>query len=152
MIKLSQKKGLILSMLYGFSKSSLQSYQYNILNDDERKIALLSKAVYYHVNMKMKKIRFTKKQMNKILTFQRTKLDAELDKLSSLHDGLTSPQILMILCLDWLINIDEDKTFKALFITHPLSVYIDEIYSKDKYKRYIKSHTSFMEDVLKQTL
>jgi len=71
-------------------------------------------------------------------------INQELEKLQALNDGKTSPQILLILGLDRLINHYNHFETKRKFIHFDIVKMIDDVYSIDRYKPFIKSHSDFI--------
>ena len=72
-------------------------------------------------------------------------INEELEKLQSLNDGKTSPQILLVLAIDKLINEYNHFETRLKFCHFDVDKMIDEIYSIDRYKKFIKSHSDFIE-------
>jgi hypothetical protein len=147
----NMKYVLAISMLYGFSKSSLETfYKETETNDDERKLLKLSSYSFQVAGAEIARLRkqLTKKQHAKLLNMT-IKLDKEFEKLESKNDGKTSPQLLLMLCLDWIMNIKSNATFKAKFVGFNIPLLIDWVFSHDKYKDHVRSHSDTILNVLK---
>jgi len=79
--------------------------------------------------------------------FIQNKVEPMLKEVEKIHNGETSPQILLILAVDKLLNEYKHDYSRKRFGYVDTSRLIDYIYSKDKFKPYIKSHSDFIERI-----
>ena len=143
----NKKYYVALSMLSGFCKSSIETYKGQALDIDEHEYYRLSIYAYSITRDLISKSRLTKKQLLKVSEYIINNVESKLQEVENLHDGKTSPQILMVLCLDYVLNISNNKKLKSLFVGFDLGKLIDGIFMHDKYKEYVKSHSDFIENV-----
>ena len=122
--------------LSGFAKSCLDS-------DPDSKLLtnVISKAVnkYFSKNMP-----FNKKRRFEIMNAIKSTLDPKLEELEKSNNGQTSPQILLILTLDYLVKEKKHLLTRMKFGHFNVDKLIDDIYSLDRYKPFLKSHSDFV--------
>jgi len=131
-------------MSSGFSKSCVQ-----VQTDNSLPISRLAIAVNMYFEKKHHKI-FTKKTVLKhieIGKYIKKEVEPKLKALEDLHDGKTSPQILLVLAIDMLINEYKHTTTRVHFSHFNIAKMIDEVYSIDRYKEFIKSHSDFISSI-----
>lgn len=146
------KTALMLYMIDAFALNSIKSYKNKDLTSNENEFAHLSNFTYRYTRNRINKMKTTKKQRTKIIDFLSRVVDVEIDFLKSQSEGKTSPQMLMILTLDRLINIVEDKESKLFFKCFNLGSFIDMIFSDENYKDALNHHNDFLDKVLKQKI
>lgn len=126
------KQEALFITLSGFAKSCVDL--------DEDHTLPISKLAYF-VNKYFTKDRkkYSKVQRIQVGKYIKEKIEPRLYAL-----GKNSPHILLILTLDRLINEFRHDTARLKFIHFDISKMIDEVYSLDRYKSYIKSHSDFV--------
>ena len=137
-----QRESLFIS-LSGYAKSCV-----DLTDDKTLPISRMADEVNKYFIKQNKKY-----SLNKVYSFNERQsigkytmsvIDNGLQKLQSLNDGKTSPQILLILAIDRLINHYNHFETKLKFCHFDISKMIDDIYSIDRYKPFIKSHSDFI--------
>lgn len=123
-------------LLSGFSKSCLE-----LTEDKELPINKLAYAVHKH--FVKSKMHYTTLQKKNIADYMNKTIEPKLEAL-----GKSSPQILLILAIDLLVNEYKHLTTRLRFGHFDIDKMIDNVYSFDKYKKYIKSHSDFIGGVV----
>ena len=129
-------------MLSGFAKSCIETQNKgNILN--------IANAVgrYFDKHIDLKQYKRSDKLA--IANYINKKVDPKLEALQNEHDGKTSPQILLVLGLDMLINEYGHTTTRAMFghFKKDIMSLVDKIYMEEQFKPYIKSHSKFIVNI-----
>ena len=132
----SLKDDLLFVALSGFAKSCLETDP-----NADLLIGKVAKAINKYFNKNMP---FSKTRKLEILNSIKKVLDPKMEELQNINNGKTSPQILMILTLDYLVKEKRHLLSRLKFGHFKLDKLIDDIYSLDRYKQYIKSHSDFI--------
>ena len=134
------KEEAIFMLLSGFAKSC-----YNTMTTETGELVSMIKSVNKYFNkLNVHKRYKTEKRLKIIGSYIANIIDPKLEALQQQHDGKTSPQILLVLALDYLVNEVKHETCLVHFAHYNYSNLIDRIYSNEKFKPYIKSHSDFI--------
>ena len=124
----------------GFAKSCVQ-----VTEDKTLPISVMANNI--HRYFEKRKFHYNKKDSKTIGKYITEIIEPKLKQLEDLHEGKTSPQILLVLAVDQLVNEYKHITSRVNFSHFDISKMIDEIYSVDRYKEYIKSHSDFISNI-----
>ena len=105
---------------------------------------IIAKMVKALVKASKKPLPFSTSKKLEIDNYLKNIVDPKLEELKAKHDGKTSPQILMILTIDLLINEHKHLITRRLLSHLYDQKLIDDIYSLPKFKEYIKTHSDFI--------
>ena len=147
-MKIGTKTAMQIFMLESFAKNSVNSYTVEEVQSGESKFLALSVLALNFARKEIREMKLTKKQKVNITKRLKDKVDVELDFLRD-EGGKTSPQLLMLLILDRLVNISEYKRAKLYFANHKFGAYYDMVFKVDNYKEHLKKHNDFIEKALK---
>ena len=148
-MKIGTKTAMQIFMLESFARQSVKSYDIDdIKTNIDNKFFKLSLMATQWTHREIRNMKLTKKQKINITKRLRDKIDVELDFLKE-EGGKTSPQLLMLLILDRLVNISKYKSAKLYFVGHEFGDYYDMIFKVDDYKEHLKRHNNFIEKALK---
>jgi len=147
-MKIGTKTAMQIFMLESFAKNSVNSYTVEEIEKGESKFLALSVLALNFARKEIREMKLTKKQKVNITKRLKDKVDVELDFLRG-EGGKTSPQLLMLLILDRLVNISEYKPAKLYFANHKFGAYYDMVFREDDYKEHLKRHNDFIEKALK---
>ena len=142
---------LMLYMIDAFAYKSLKSYSFK-LSDEDHHFKRLSSIVHGYTQRRIRKIKVTKKQKAKIMSFLASCVDVEIEFLKEKCHGKSSPQMLMLIAVDRLANIIKDKDCESYFKVLNLSSYFDYIFTNKSYQQYFKDHNDFLDKVLNKKI
>ena len=130
------KDDVLFVSLGGFAKSCLETDP-----NADLLIGTMANSInkYFTKNMP-----FSKTRRLEILSHIKKVLDPKLGELQNINYGKTSPQILLILTLDYLVKEKRHLLTRMKFGHFNVDKLIDDIYSLDRYKPFIKNHSDFV--------
>lgn len=147
------KNLLMVFMCQEFAKMSLRTYDKSAyLDTQDHKFSMLSKIVLGFSKSYIAKSKANKKQINRLINHLSESFDVEIEFLKSKCEGTSSPQMLLVLTLDRLVNIRKDKQSMMYFKPLDLNSYTDYIYSKKEYQEKFKQHNDFLDRVLEMKI
>ena len=138
----------MLYMIDSFALSSIRSFGNKELDHNENKLATLSSFAYRYTRNRINKTKTTKKQREKIISYLANNVDIEIEFLKEKCEGKSSPQILLVLALDRLVNVIQDKNAKLMFKPFDMGSYIDLIFGYKGFREPLKEHNVFLDKVL----
>jgi len=128
-------------LLSGFAKTCIETAE----RRDNREINTLAKNIDKMFEKRLSDI--PQSDYDSSVIYIKNTVEPLMLELSNLHNGKTSPQILLVLAVDKLLNEYRHTLSRVKFGHIDTSRLIDYIYSKDKFKPYIKSHSDFIERI-----
>ena len=149
-MQVTTKIAMQLFMIEAFAKYSCASYiKEDMVDKEDNKFLSLSVAALTFARREIREIKMPKKQRERVVNRLKNKVDLELKFLREIEGGKSSPQILMLLVLDRLVNLSGYKRAKIIFRGFDFGSYYDMIFSKDNYKEHLKKHNDFIEKALR---
>jgi len=129
-------------LLSGFAKSCIES-------DSKGNIQNIANVVNRYFSKRQELKNLKEEHKITIATYINHIVEPRLEELQRLHNGKTSPQILLVLGLDMLINEYSHTTSRVAFghFKKDIMLLVDKIYSDEQFKPYIKTHSDFIGDI-----